>query len=112
LLDAIATQEETPQQVRDTLKNRAESLTYDQTIDMYERLGRSAIYDRLRATLQTVHGVVHSPSDHTAKRLPLYSQIAQSQNISLEQAQATIISKKFQEWRADLEGNIEPPTGK
>ena len=110
LLDLIATQEQTPKQVRDILESRAKALSYDQTIDGYERLGMIVTYSKLRATLQSTQAVIHAPSDHTTHRQPFYYQLAKSQNISLEQAQAIVIGKKIQEWRADLQGNMEPPT--
>jgi hypothetical protein len=110
LLDLIATQEQTPKQIRDILESRAKALSYDQTIDGYERLGMIVTYSKLRATLQSTRAVIHAPSDYTTHRQPFCYQLAKSQNISLEQAQAIVIGKKIQEWRADLQGNMESPT--
>jgi hypothetical protein len=112
LLSTIVAQSKSPQDVINSLAQLSQSVEKDQTIDSFERKAIIDFYSYLKSTLQSAQGVVRAPSDHTAHRQPTYRKLSDTDSISIEQAQATVISNKFREWRADLEENMNPPQAK
>ncbi|WP_260736795.1 hypothetical protein [Tunturiibacter lichenicola] len=111
LLDDMAANKRTALQVQSSFSDLEASAYKDRTLNGPERVGMRILFERLRLTLKTNQGVVITPSDKTVGRQPTYNEIAAKQNISMEQAQAIVIAKKLQEWRADLEGSLSlaPP---
>jgi hypothetical protein len=107
LLSAIAAQEKTPQQVIDIFESECHRLARDQTRDGYERMGMLLLYSQLKVTLRDPQGTIRAPSDKTARQ-PTSDEIVKAKNVSREQAQAMILTRKLNEWRADLEGNLNP----
>jgi hypothetical protein len=111
LLDTIANHGANPKDVADIASRRSDSVGRDQTVDIEERMGQRQLYTRLESLLrsQMDMGV---PSDSTPYRQPSIEEVAKANGIPREQAHAIVISKKFQEWKADLEGNLEPLAAK
>jgi hypothetical protein len=112
LLEDMAANKRTALQVQASFSDLETSAQKDHTLDGPERIGMSIFFERLRLTLKTNQGVLITPSDLTVGRQPPYEKVAATQNITMEQAQATVIAKKLQEWRGDLEGSLSPAPSK
>jgi hypothetical protein len=112
MLDAVASNTESTQAIIDTLDRLSHSIANDITINSYERSGITDFYSSLKGTLETPHGIVEAPSDHTSQRQLSYDEVVRTQHISREQAKATVIRNKLLEWKAALEGNTGPPSGR
>jgi hypothetical protein len=107
LLSAIAAQEKTPQQVIDIFASECHRIARDQTSDGDERTAMIALYSVLKVALRDPVATLRAPSDKTARQ-PSLAEVVKANNFSREQAQATMIIKKLNEWRADLEDNLYP----
>ena len=107
LLQKIAANKETSLQVQAAFSELEAAANHNHSLSGPERLGMHSLFQRLRLTLITNQGVLITPSDKNLRRPPDYSEIAATQNMSLEQTQASVIARKLQEWRADLEGSLK-----
>jgi hypothetical protein len=106
LLNAIANKTESPQHVIDTLETRSQENRREMTANA---AGYAFICLIVTRTLNNPRLSVHVPSDDTAQRLPGIDEVMNLQNISANQAQAVVLSKKLQQWHSALEVNLEPP---
>jgi hypothetical protein len=110
LLDTIANQGANPADVADSVHRRTNSMMHDQTIAFEERLGQRQFYTGFESLLRSQMDLA-VPSDSTSHQ-PRIEEVAKINGIPREQAHAIVISKKYQEWKAALEGNLEPPAAK
>lgn len=108
LMDAIATEQKTQAEVSSILDSREHIVANDQTIEGYERFGMVQLFGKIIATLSDVRGVIQSPSDRSARRQPTAKELVREQHVSPAQAQAMVVSRKLQEWRADLADSLRP----
>ncbi|MGD0446872.1 MAG: hypothetical protein ABSA39_23290 [Edaphobacter sp.] len=77
----------------------------------FERQGRSAPDTVARLALEAEHGM-HTPSDDTIEtRLPGVEKVMETDHLSRTQANALVVRRKFEQWKADLAGHTEPPHG-
>lgn len=111
LLGTIANQGGNPADVADSVHRRIDSIMRNKTIAFEERLGQRQFYTEFESLLRSQMDLA-VPSNATPYRQPSITDVAQINGIPMEQAHAIVISKKFQEWQADLEGNLEPPPAK
>ena len=106
-LHAIVTQTSTPQAVGSELQKHMSNLSHDNSVDPAERAGGMFAYSAIQSILlSNADWLV--PSDSTPVHQPQIPEVMASANISHEQAQATVIAKKLQEWTNDLEANLQP----
>ena len=124
---SIAMQGEAPQQALDVIEKRSKSLSVQNNSDIgnlagfglyagpeprdpSEFLGRmwALSVAELRLKYQSNW---QTPSDFTANRQPSIEKVMETEHVPRTQAQAIIVGKKLQEWKADLQGNTEPPKG-
>ena len=108
-VDRIASQQETPQSVIEFLTKLDGSNGLNMKVDISERAGMSYAIGLVKMMLAA--GPMTSwrvPSDSTLDRLPRASAVMLDLNVSREQAQAIIFSKKLAEWSSDLGKNLEP----
>jgi len=111
LLDTITNQGANPTEVADTVRHRWQALPNDRTLGADERIGLEQLYHGLENLLRTQRDMA-APSNSTSHRQPRIEEVAQVNGIPRQQAHAIVISKKYQEWKADLEDNLEPPVAK
>jgi hypothetical protein len=108
LLDDMAANKRTAAQVVTALRDLDATVRKDSTLDGFERFGMILFFDRLSGTIDTPQGVLPTPTDRTGQGRPTYREVAAKQNITMEQAQATVIAKKLREWRSDLKDFLSP----
>jgi hypothetical protein len=108
LLDDMAANKRTALQVQSSFSDLEASAYKDHTLNGPEKIGMRIFIERSRLTIKTNQGVLITPSDRTVGPQPTYSEVAATQNVSIEQAQAMVIAKKLREWRGDLEGFLSP----
>jgi hypothetical protein len=110
LLNTIASQGATPQDVIQILQDRSKTLSNDKTLSGEETVGESFVFSTT-ITLLKSQFTVRTPSDFTPNRQPHIKDLAKEKNISLQQAHAAVLMNKFMEWKSALEGNTEIPEG-
>ena len=77
----------------------------------FERGGRSGADAIAKIALQSEHGM-HTPSDDTIEtRQPSVEKVMETDHLSRTQANALVVIRKFEEWKAALAGHTEPPHG-
>ena len=72
----------------------------------------ASVYSKVKTLLGDPNGDLPVPSDYTPQKQPVVEQVMKIKNVSRDQARAIVFSKKLQEWRAALEGHLEPPPAK
>jgi hypothetical protein len=111
LLDTIASQQATPDEVIRKLQSRSDSFLTDKSLDVYERSAADYVFSVVKSSVQRQE-LLRTPSDFTPDRQPSINDLAKNRNITPQQAQALILMNKLQEWRAALEVHTEPPEAK
>jgi hypothetical protein len=111
LLDTIANQGANPAEVADSVHLRSESLAKHGTKANDEWVGLTELYSGLESLLRA-QKLRWVPSDSTPYPQPTIEEVAKVNGIPRQQAHAIALSKRYDELKADLEGNLEPPAGK
>jgi hypothetical protein len=108
LLDAIATGQLTTQDAIAALDKRGSSVAIDMTRSGKDRGGETIIYDFVLSNLRR-QSDFSTPPDFRRSRQPRVEDLAKAKNLPLEQALAVVLSNRYKEWLAALEGHTEPP---
>jgi len=108
LLDAIATGQLTTQDAIAALDKRGSSVAIDRTRSGKDRGGETIVYDFVLSNLRR-QSDFSTPPDFRRSRQPRVGDLAKAKNLPLEQTLAVVLSNRYKEWLAALEGHTEPP---
>jgi hypothetical protein len=107
LIDTVAQGAANPNEIANELDAQKQAVSGDLTISVSRRIGEIYIFGGAAHLLRTQDDLF-VPSDLTPQHQPRIEDLMQNAGMTHQQAHATIISRKFGEWIAALEGNTQP----
>jgi hypothetical protein len=112
MLQTVGTGKKSPQWTIGALMDRATMISNGGLGgNSFEQRGRYVADTTARLSLQVEHGW-HTPSDDTTEtRQPSVEKVMETDHLSRTQANALVVTRKFEEWKAVLAGHTEPPHG-
>lgn len=111
LLGPIAEGGANPTNVADKVHLRIDPIRHDKTLSFDEQIGHAGLLEKLELMLRKQVSMA-APSDKMPWRQPTIDEVVKAKDVPREQAHAIVVLKKFEEWKAALEDNLEPPAAK
>lgn len=111
LVEQVSRHGSNPADVAKTLRDKAKAESLDASKSTAEKEGwRYAL--TLTAVLLEKQQDLLVPSDRPPRKQPGIEETMQLRGVTHEQAHAIVLKRKLEEWNADLQGNLDPPSGK
>jgi hypothetical protein len=111
LVENVSLAKSSPADAAKTLRDKSRTESLDASKSSAERLGERNALTLTAWLLEKQHNWL-VPSDAAPQKQPGIEETMQLRGVTHEQAHAIVLKRKLEEWKFDLQGNLDPPSGK
>jgi hypothetical protein len=111
LVGQVALTKLEPGEAAKALRDKSKTESLDSSKSGSERLGERYVLLLVARLLEKQHDLL-VPSDSTPKKQAGIDETMQTRQMTSEEAHATVLKRKLEEWESDLQGKLGPQAGK